>query len=156
MDKANPARIVGRVLRLLVGVWMLYTVYPYVWNGTAAHLTATAITITGLVAFYTALHFVVANYFPNVNKWLGAALALTPVVLVYLFVEPAGGLGAVIYVGASLVVMAVRGDGGCEVMAFPSLLVGRFTHLVCIAFSPIDWVEEKIAGKFQETGSPAA
>ncbi len=150
MDKANPARIFGRGLRLLVGIGMLYSVYPYVLNGSNAYLTATALTIAGLVVFYTALHFAVAKYLPGINKWLGAVLAVIPVALVYLFVEPAGGLGSVIFIGASLIVVAVRGDGGCEVMAFPSLVVGKFTHLVCIAFSPIDWLEEKIAVRFQK------
>ena len=40
-------------------------------------------------------------------------------------------------------VVAVRADGGCEVMAIPSLIFGRYTHLACIVFSPIDWLERK-------------
>lgn len=33
---------------------------------------------------------------------------------------------------------------------------GRFTHLVCIAFSPIDWVEEKIALRVAAKGTTSA
>lgn len=131
---------------------MLYMVYRGIQTADSSYLTSAGITITLILAFYIALHYVIANYFASVNKWLGALLAIAPVALVYLFVEPAGDFSAVTYVGASLILMAVRGDGGCEVMAFPALVVGRFTHLVCIAFSPIDWLEEKIALKFQGAG----
>jgi hypothetical protein len=31
-------------------------------------------------------------------------------------------------------------------MSIPGVLFGRRTHLVCIAFSPIDWLEERLAG----------
>lgn len=152
-EVANPARIFGRLLRLATGLYMLYLVYPAIQAGDSTYLTSAAITIALIIAFYTALHFAIANYFASLNKWLGALLAVTPVVIVYLFVEPAGGFSALTYVGVSLIVMAARGDGGCEVMAFPALLVGRFTHLVCIAFSPIDWLEEKIALRFEKAGS---
>jgi len=40
---------------------------------------------------------------------------------------------------------AIRSDGGCEVMSIPAILSGKRTHLVCIAFSPIDWAEERRA-----------
>ncbi|MCH7807440.1 MAG: hypothetical protein IH995_09950 [Proteobacteria bacterium] len=151
--EAIPARIFGRLLRLATGLFMIYLVYPAIQAGDSTYLTGAAITIALMVAFYTALHFAIANYISSLNKWLGAFLTVTPVVIVYLFVEPAGGFSAVTYYGASLIVMAVRGDGGCEVMAFPALLVGRFTHLVCIAFSPIDWLEEKIALRFEKGGA---
>ena len=153
IDKANPARTVGRLLRFAIGALMLYAVYPVILTGDSAFVTSALITIASIFVFYTVLHFAIANYFASVNKWLGALLAVMPVALVYLFVEPAGSSSAVIYVGASLILMAVRGDGGCEVMAFPALLVEKFTHFVCVAFSPIDWLEEKIALRFQKAGS---
>lgn len=148
-NSIEQARVFGRVLRLIIGVLLLYSVTPIYQSAGSAFLTATAITIALILVFYTALHFVVSRYFSGINKWFGALIAVTPVVLVYLFVDPAGATSVEIYVGASLLVMAVRGDGGCEVMAFPALLIGEFTHLVCIAFSPIDWVEERIAMRMQ-------
>ena len=149
-EEANPARLFGRLLRFATGAFLLYSVFPFIRGSDGAFLASTVITIALILAFYTALHFAIAKYFASLNKWLGAFLAVTPVEIVYLFVEPAGGTSVVTYVGASLILAAARGDGGCEVMAFPALLVGRFTHLVCIAFSPIDWVEEKIALRFQK------
>jgi hypothetical protein len=32
-------------------------------------------------------------------------------------------------------------------MTLPGMLLGKRTHLVCIAFSPIDWLEEKLAAR---------
>ena len=43
-----------------------------------------------------------------------------------------------------LVLAGLRSDAGCEVMAIPGLVLGRRTHLACIVFSPIDWLEEKV------------
>lgn len=149
---ANPARILGRTLRLALGGVMLFEVYRVIQTADAAYLTSGVITIALIFGFYVALHFLIARYFTSINKWIGALIAVTPVALVYLYVEPAGEFATVTYIGASLILMAVRGDGGCEVMAFPAVVVGKFTHLVCIAFSPIDWLEEKIALRFQKAG----
>ena len=149
-EDAYPVRLFGRLLRFAAGLLLLYSVYPVVEAGYSPYLMSGLVTIALIFVFYTALHFAIANYLATINKWLGAMLAVTPVLIVFLFVDPAGGFAAEAYIGASLILTAVRGDGGCEVMAFPALLVGRFTHLVCIAFSPIDWVEEKIALRFQK------
>lgn len=54
---------------------------------------------------------------------------------------PASRLGSVLFVGISLLFTAWRSDGGCEVMTLPGMLLGKRTHLVCIAFSPVDWLE---------------
>jgi hypothetical protein len=47
----------------------------------------------------------------------------------------------------SLVIAVLRGDAGCEVMSLPALLFGRGTSLPSILFSPIDWLERRIAGE---------
>ena len=54
------------------------------------------------------------------------------------------------YVGISLLIDFIRADSGCEVMALPGLVFGNRTHLACIALSPIDMLEEKLA---ERTGS---
>ena len=55
-----------------------------------------------------------------------------------------GKLGSALFIGISLILASVRADGGCEVMAIPDLLFGTRTHLLCIAFSPIDWLEARL------------
>lgn len=137
----------GSILRFITGVGLLLSIVPFLRVVDFDFIMTTVITIAAILAFYTALHFVIARYHALINKCVGAFIAVTPIALVYQFVEPAGGTASVIYVGASLILMAMRRDGGCEVMAFPALFLGKFTHLVCIAFSPIDWVEKKVMQK---------
>ena len=31
-------------------------------------------------------------------------------------------------------------------MTLPGMLLGKRTHLVCIVFSPLDWIEDKLTG----------
>ena len=93
------------------------------------------------------MHFVINKYAVNLNRWTGAFLAVAIVALLFIFGGPLGQVASVAYIGISLVLQAVRGDGGCEVMSIPGLLFGRRTHLVCITFSPIDWIEEHVANR---------
>lgn len=155
-EVVNPARGIGRLLRLVTGVYLMYEVWPVFVSGNIEVLIGVGVTMALILAFYLALHLVITRWFSSINKWFGAALAVTPMVLVFIYGGPYGEVAGVAYIGASLVLMAVRGDGGCEVMAFPGLLVGRFTHLVCIAFSPIDWLEEKIAKGVERGKTPSA
>lgn len=43
-----------------------------------------------------------------------------------------------VWLGASMLLAAVRGYGGCEVLAAPSLITGRRDHIGCLLYSPID------------------
>jgi hypothetical protein len=82
-------------------------------------------------------------------------LAVTPVFLVWLFGQGGGplfgqgegGTAAITYVGVSLLIDFARSDSGCEVMAIPGLILGNRTHLACIALSPFDALERKVAGR---------
>ena len=67
-----------------------------------------------------------------------------PTAFVYALGGGPGKLGSVLFIGISLILASVRADGGCEVMAIPDLLFGTRTQLVCIAFSPIDWLEARL------------
>jgi hypothetical protein len=100
--------------------------------------------VFGLFVFYVLVHVLISRFVPTINPWLGAFLAVTPVLLVFLM----GGLpvrhGVVLFIGVSLLFTGIRGDGGCEVMTLPGMMLGRRTHLVCIVLSPLDWVEEKL------------
>jgi hypothetical protein len=46
-----------------------------------------------------------------------------------------------LWIGASLVLAAARGYGGCEILAFPNSLTGRRDQVGCIVFTPIDRAE---------------
>jgi hypothetical protein len=114
--------------------------------GTSASLVVTTFgVVLGEFLFYAVLHLVISRFFQRVNSWLGALLAVAPVAAVFLLSDAPGRLGTLLFVGISLLFTAGRADGGCEVMTLPGMVFGKRTHLCCIAFSPIDWAEERIA-----------
>jgi hypothetical protein len=46
-----------------------------------------------------------------------------------------------VWIGASMLLAAVRGYAGCELLAFPNALTGRRDQIGCILFSAIDAAE---------------
>jgi Family of unknown function (DUF6410) len=46
-----------------------------------------------------------------------------------------------IWIGASLLLAAARGYGGCEVLAIPNLIMGRRDRIGCMIYTPIDMAE---------------
>jgi len=50
-------------------------------------------------------------------------------------------VASVAYIGVSLLLQAIRSEGGCEVVSIPGILFRRPTHLACIVFSALDWLE---------------
>ncbi len=147
MIEGRTAKPVGRVLRLLTGTALTYHVLAshMISEGTTRNLQVAGI-VLGLFVFYAVLHLAISRFVPSINPWLGAVIAVTPVFLVFALVGPAGRLGSLLFIGVSLVATAIRSDGGCEVMTLPGMLMGKRTHLVCILFSPLDWIEDKLTG----------
>jgi len=139
----NKTRPIGRILRLLLGIFFVTEVVPVYQEVT---LLGTFIRIgwaLALIVFYILLHFIVVKYFPKVNKVAGAILAFGPFLAVF-FIGYGGpaATGALTFLAASLIAAAVRGDTGCEVMSLPAIVLGKHTHLACILFSPIDLIEK--------------
>lgn len=145
-DGGIEARPIGRTLRLLVGLALVVEGGRHL-AGNADLALATLGAVVGLFAFYAALHLAIVRVVPGINAWVGAILAAVPVVTVYVLSDAPGKLGSVLFVGASLLFTALRNDAGCEVMTLPGMVFGARTHLVCVAFSPVDWLEEKLAGR---------
>lgn len=151
--RAGP---IGRAARLLVAICLVIIDVPVLLEaGTAYNLRVLAL-VGALVAFYTLVHLVVSRLLPRLNRWLGAVFAITPVILVWyfgqgggpLFGQGEGGTAAITFIAVSLLIDVVRADSGCEVMAIPGLVFGNRTHLACMAFCPIDAMEEgRSAGK---------
>ncbi len=150
----RTARIVGRTLRLVLGIALVWMTYAVMRTEDAAFNLRVVAAVAGLTAFYTVMHFVISKYVSGLNPWFGAFLAVGPVILVYVLGGPVGRVASVAYIGVSLLLQGIRSDGGCEVMSIPAILFGKRTHLVCIVFSPIDWVEERIAGRHDPSRGP--
>jgi len=140
---------IGRSLRLLLGVCVMIVALPVFFEAGWRYNARSLGLMAALVSFYSLMHFVVSRFRPSLNRWLGAVLAVTPVVLLWLFGQGGGplfgqgegGTAAITYIGVSLLIDALTGDPGCEVMAIPGLLFRSRTDLCCIVFSPIDALE---------------
>ena len=141
---ATKSRPIGRILRFGIGAFMLAPIVPQIASATLMTDAMIAGTIVALLAGYTLIHLAVWRFAPNLNRWLGAVVAVAPAVLVFVFGGAIGQIAAVGYVGGSLLIDSLNGDAGCEVMAIPGILCGKRTHLACLVFSPLDWLEEKL------------
>lgn len=145
LPRAMP---ISRSLRLFLGVGMIALITPALMRASWAGRGRVAAVFGALVVFYTLVHYLVARYLGGLHPWLGAAIAVAPAFVVFL----QGGVyevGVIAFIGSSLVVIAVLGHPGCEVLAFPALISGRRTHLACILFSPLDWIEDKVVALFR-------
>ena len=146
---------IGRLLRLTIGVLLILLALRFTFGSSAEILLGAFSVLLAVAVFYAAVHYLVSRVLRNLNRWLGAAIANIPVILVFvfgisggpLFGSGEGQLAAIVYVGISLLIAGIRADPGCEVMSIPGLIFGHQTHLACIAFSPIDWLEAKLSGE---------
>lgn len=141
------ARPIGRILRFLLAGFMIATVVPHYLNASWQSNLKIVAAIGGLAILYTAMHLIISKYVPRLNRWLGALLAIAPAVLLFLLGGGIGQMGAISYIGGSLFIDSINGDSGCEVMALPGIFSGERTHLACIVFSPLDWIEAKLSFK---------
>lgn len=150
-NKIEKARPIGRLLRFLFGAFILFIAVPYYFILPTDVVIQTILVALGLVAFYILLDLIINKVFPTIHPVTGAILANTPILLMWLLGRNAIQLGALSYLGISLVLTGLRADKGCEVMSIPGLIFNRHTHLACLFFSPVDWLEKRIAGKSPKT-----
>jgi hypothetical protein len=54
-----------------------------------------------------------------------------------------GNVSLWVWLGASMLLAAARGYGGCEVLAVSNLITGRPDQIGCILYTPIDRWETK-------------
>ncbi len=146
MNDGIKARPIGRVLRLMMGAALVIEAARHMVGGSTSLTLRVTGVVVGLLIFYALAHLFISKYLSSINRWAGAFIAVSPVIAVFVLGGGAGQLGSLLFVGVSLLVTAIRADGGCEVMTLPGIILGNRTHLVCIVFSPLDWVEEKLTG----------
>lgn len=147
LPRQRRAGPIGRILRFVLAAFLIATVTPHYLTASWQANLRIAASIVGLIAFYTVLHLVIARYVPHLNRWVGALLSIVPATLLFLFGGGIGQMGAITFIGGSLFIDTLNGDSGCEVMAVPGLVCSERTHLACILFSPLDWLEQKFFGQ---------
>jgi hypothetical protein len=134
----------GRLLRGLLAAWFLFVVATVLPRASLVFATQVLAVAFGLAVVYLLLGFAVAAFAPGINRWLGAIVAMVPASMVFLLGGPAGQIAVLGFLGVSLGLAALRADPGCEVMSIPAFLTGRRTHLACLLFTPLDWLELRL------------
>lgn len=94
--------------------------------------------VVGIVVLPALLTLAVALGGRSVPQFrLGHGYALTVTVLVVLLAQ-VFPVAILVGIGGTLLLLAVLGRGGCEVMMVPNLVLRRRDYLVCLPFTPID------------------
>jgi hypothetical protein len=118
--------------------------------------TATlVVSLAGVIIFYVLYTILMGNrVLTKVNPWLGAGIMEWPLVVVWVVVlghlpgiPPPLILAVFLYFGLSLIISGIVKYGGCEVVTIPGLVLGKRYNVACIVFSPIDWLEDRLAKK---------
>lgn len=80
-----------------------------------------------------------------------AATALT-------FVTPVNGVAIYAFIGLTMLLAAVRGHNGCELLVVPNLVLGHKVASWCPVFTPIDAAERRHLGHSPRSspGSPSS
>ncbi|MGH2984163.1 MAG: hypothetical protein ACRDK5_07905 [Solirubrobacterales bacterium] len=76
---------------------------------------------------------------------VGHALNLAVIIPAFLWAPTAGA--AFLFYGASMLLAAVRGNGGCEVTALSNAVLGRDDQVGCALFAPVDLAEGALEGR---------
>ena len=147
-----PARMIGRVgtaARLLVGLVLLGSVL----QGELAGPFRPAAWLLGLVAFPAVLlgwqWWRARRGRPRLQATGPLGHAVNIAVFLALYLTPWYALplrftsdAALLFYGTSMLLAALRGYGGCEVLALSNWVLHRDDQVGCVVFSPIDQLEQ--------------
>jgi hypothetical protein len=148
----GPIGTVSRVCGGLAAIFVPIAIYGITWWDLAAALVVLPLIATGVVALVSAG----SKRYPDVasdhreSTWSGFGVLVGVIVIVIAiataltFVTPVDGVAIWAWLGASMLLAAVRGDAGCEVLAFPNAIRGRRDEVGCILYTPIDALEERL------------
>ena len=143
----HDLRVVGKWSRLIMGVLgVLWAIARAVEAGVLAE---TGLYVVAIAAVYLAAHWALSGWvLGRMNPWVGTVLLVGPAILIpgTPMLPVALRVGMVAYFSASLLLNAVKNYGGCEVLALPSLLFGRWYTVYC-PLNVIDAVERRVAGE---------
>ncbi len=76
---------IGRLLRLAIGTLLILLALPFAFRSSAEVLLGAFSVLLAVTVFYAGVHLLVSKVFRNLNRWLGAAIANIPVILVFTF-----------------------------------------------------------------------
>lgn len=112
-----------------------------------------AVGLAGVPVLTTLVHRAVARRVGAFQVTDGAAFcAAVATGVVLLSLAPTREIVSV-FLGVSMIVAAVRGSAGCEVLAISNALLRRRDQVGCLLFSPIDAAERRLRGGVGDRGS---
>jgi hypothetical protein len=151
----TAARVVGGVLAITIPI---YLDGLGLWD-LAAGLIGLPLLAAGALLVVRAGYerLVEGGFAAQSGTCWGAAcwiLAITVAVFVPVAVlTPVTGNAIWIWIGASLLLAAAEGYGGCEILAFPNALTGRRDQVGCLVYTPIDKAEARRAARRESDGA---
>jgi hypothetical protein len=142
-DRRRGIGPVGTAARLLVGAFLLGSVvHGHLAGG--FHVSSWALGLMGLPALVLALQWLRARRTPTRLEATGpVSHALNIAVFLALYLIEATSDAALIFYGTSMLLAALRGYAGCEVLAVSNWLFGRDDQIGCAAFWPVDYLERR-------------
>lgn len=144
----------GTVVRAVAGLALI--VVPIASSGLAAWdavgalvvLPALAVGIARTLDVAVAALDAATGWLPSVaaRTWATHVSALVLIVAIataLTFVTPIDAGAIWLFFGVSMVVLAIRGDAGCEALAIPNAILRKREQTGCVAFAPIDSLETR-------------
>jgi hypothetical protein len=83
----------------------------------------------------------------QLNQTDHLATCLNCAVVIALLLASATRNATLVFLGASMLLAAVRGYGGCESLAISNWVLHRDDQVGCMLFSPVDQLEARRAGR---------
>ena len=129
----------GRVARLVVGLSLIALALFWRdpdWQDAVLGLIVAPAVVLGLMVWR-------ARRAPEPLRAIGpVGHVVNLAIAIPLFLLPATAGAAFLFYGASMLLAAARGNGGCEVTAFSNAVLGRDDQVGCALFAPVDVAEE--------------
>jgi hypothetical protein len=146
----GPIGTAARIVGGLIAIALPTAISGFGWWDAAAALLALPLVATAASAVITSAYRRVA---PQALARRGAICSGPACWLIAIMIGTAAGIDALtpasgmvalwVWLGASMLVAAGRGYGGCEVLALPNLMTGRRDQIGCIFYTPIDRAEAR-------------
>ena len=145
----GPIGTVSRVIGGLVAIGLPIALSGIGWWDVGAALVVLPAIATAGAALVTAAY---ERYSPesllnrhSICSGPGCVLTITIVAIAFTLsaLTPISEVAFWVWLGASMLLAAVRGYGGCEVLAFPNAITGRRDRIGCILYTPIDVAEAR-------------
>lgn len=151
---ARLTRPVGRVARIVAGVALI--AIPIASDGLAVAdafgalvvLPAIAVALDRVLGAGVARIANATGRFgsPAARTWMVHVSALALIILIataLIFVTAIDAGAIYLFFGVSFLVLAARGDAGCEALAIPNAILGRRDETGCIAIAVLDALEAR-------------